>query len=204
MGAVRAARLTQQHDLIVGNAPTVLHQQGVYNTCVFSSFASALAFAGATDAAKTIQHNAQKHQGTNSMNVYKNLCLTVRKTNVNYLEQHKLPPLFDWWTDLKHNMLVVGSLQGSDGSVHHAVTLFRGWIFDSNEATAIPLSKARLDFCTKTEEESRVSGGPSSTFVRFQHGLIFVDNTKVNKLTFMKMNLTKRQKQKKNKKHDMA
>jgi len=38
-------------------------------------------------------------------------------------------------------------LEGSDGGVNHAVTVVENFIFDSNNHTAIPLTRENLDFC---------------------------------------------------------
>jgi hypothetical protein len=59
--------------------------------------------------------------------------------------------------------------------------MFQGWIFDSNETNALPLTKQALDFCTQTDEEMMMTGCPSS-FSRFKHGTIYTDTTKLEKL----------------------
>jgi hypothetical protein len=182
VGAVREARLGGSPTLTVPGAPIVFHQQGTLDTCVFSSMASALYFSGQRQAASFVQNAAKGHAGANAKSLFSDLVRVVRQTEVRFLEIKALPPAFDWKNDLKPNMIVAGSLEGSDGSVHHAVTLFRGWIFDSNEKHAIPLGKEGLDFCTQTDEEVMVSGCGASTFCGFKHGMIFVDNTKKSKL----------------------
>jgi hypothetical protein len=143
---------------------------------------SALYFAGARQAASYAQNAAKGHAGATAKGLFSDLVRVVRQTEVRFLEIKALPPAFDWKNDLKPNMIVAGSLEGSDGSVHHAVTLFWGWIFDSNEKHAILLGKEGLDFCTQTDEEMMVSGCGSSTFCGFKHGTIFVDNTKKSRL----------------------
>jgi hypothetical protein len=45
-------------------------------------------------------------------------------------------------------MFVVGVIQDSTKSCQDATTIFRNWIYDSNEPFALPLSKDSLDCCT--------------------------------------------------------
>jgi hypothetical protein len=78
-------------------------------------------------------------------------------------------------------MILVGSLVASDGSVNHAITITRGWIFDSNEHKAFPLTKEALDVCTQSEEEATLAGD-RSTFSHFGHGKIYEDKTKNQRL----------------------
>ena len=46
--------------------------------------------------------------------------------------------------DIRDDMIVVGVIKDSEGSCQHAVTIFRKWIFDSNEEIAFPLCKKSL------------------------------------------------------------
>jgi hypothetical protein len=201
VGAVREARLSSSPTLTVAGAPIVFHQQGTLDTCVFSSMASALYFAGAKQAASFVQNAGKAHSGANAQGLFTELIRVIDKTHVGFLEKHKLPPAFDWKNDLKSNMIFVGSLEGSDGSVHHAVTLFRGWIFDSNEKHAMPLCKEGLDFCTQTNEEMIESGCGSSTFCGFKHGLLFVDTTKKQKLQVIESMKPPKKKRKHHRRH---
>jgi hypothetical protein len=146
VGAVREPRRLTLPSLCVPSAPPVFYQQGMYDTCVFSSMASALYFAGAKVAANFIQNKAKGTAGCNVQNMFHKLVMMVRETDLKFLSTTSLPPTFDWEHDLHDNMIVVASLAGSDGSVHHAITMFRGWIFDSNETHALPLNKQALHF----------------------------------------------------------
>ena len=59
---------------------------------------------------------------------------------------------FNWETDLLSNDVVIGVLRASDGNCSHAVTIYGGgFVFDANEAVALPLCKEALDYCTSTE-----------------------------------------------------
>jgi hypothetical protein len=81
-------------------------------------------------------------------------------------------------------MVLVGSLVASDGSVNHAITITRGWVFHSNEHMAFLLTKEALDVCTQSEEEATLAGG-RSTFSHFGHGKIYEDKTKNQRLAAM-------------------
>ena len=68
-------------------------------------------------------------------------------------------------------MFVVGVLKDSDNSEQHAVTIFRNWIFDSNEPFAMTLNKTNLDVCTWDVRDGNVIH--DSSFVSFCGGWIF-------------------------------
>ena len=60
--------------------------------------------------------------------------------------------------NLTQNQLLVGSLYASDGSCNHVITVFNRLVFDSNEATSLPLASARHTElpCQHQTESSRV------------------------------------------------
>jgi hypothetical protein len=68
-------------------------------------------------------------------------------------------------------MFVVGRIKDSTGACQHAVTIFRNWIYDSNEPFALPLSKESLDCCTWDIKDGVTVA--QSSFVCFSDGLIF-------------------------------
>jgi hypothetical protein len=170
--------------LCVPGAPVVFYQEGIHDTCVFSSMAAALYFAGAKKAANKIQNAAPGMVGCNVQSMFHSLVRKIRTTEVKFLLVSKLYPSFDWKNDLKDNMILVGSLEGSNGSVHHVVTLICGWLFDSNETQALPLTKQALDFCTQAEEEMTMTGC-ASTFCRFRHGTIYTNTMAKQKLKYI-------------------
>ena len=55
-------------------------------------------------------------------------------------------------SDLKKEKVYSASLQSTDGGVDHAVTIFNGWIFDSNFPQALPVDKKSFDLCCSTDE----------------------------------------------------
>jgi hypothetical protein len=129
-----------------------------------------------------VQNKAKGTAGCNMQGMFHRLQEQVFQTELKFLSQRPLlPPMFDWKKELKDNMIMVALLEGSDGPVHHAVTMFQGWILDSNETHALPLTKQALDFCTQTDKEMMMTGCPSS-FSCFKHGTIYTDTTKLEKL----------------------
>ena len=52
---------------------------------------------------------------------------------------------------LSEKQFLVGSLYASDGSCNHAITVFNGLVFDSNEATCLPLLQETMDYLVSTK-----------------------------------------------------
>ena len=177
VGAVRMPRLSYFPTLARNDAPQVRYSQGPHDTCIYSSFASALHYLGAKHAAHHISTTAVGDAGSDPVTVLQRLSKRIDKTNVRFLKPSKLPKTFVLTSEMEDNMMLVGSLVASDGSVNHAVTITQGWIFDSNEQFALPLTKEALDVCTQSEDEATASGS-KSTFSHFGHGNIFRDSTK--------------------------
>jgi hypothetical protein len=50
------------------------------------------------------------------------------------------------------NCLILASIRGTDGKEDHCVTIYNGWIFDSNFNNALTLTKQSLDLCCSTME----------------------------------------------------
>jgi hypothetical protein len=71
-------------------------------------------------------------------------------------------------------MFVVGVMMDSTGSCQHAVTIFRNWIYDSNEPFPLPFSKENLDCCTWTVKDGTIQ--EASLFVSFLKEWIFQEN----------------------------
>ena len=68
-------------------------------------------------------------------------------------------------------MFVVGVIKDSTNSCQHAVTIFRNWIYDSNEPFALPLTQESLDCCTWDVQDGVIR--EQSSFVSFSDGWIF-------------------------------
>jgi hypothetical protein len=71
-------------------------------------------------------------------------------------------------------MFVIGVIKDSTGSCQHAVTIFRNWVYDSNEPYALPLRKESLDICTWSMKDGAIQ--EDSTFVCFVKGWIFQEH----------------------------
>jgi hypothetical protein len=181
VGACRIPRLSYFPNLFREGAPQVRFPQGNHDTCIYSSFASALHFLGATAAANQIQNAAITDSGSDPATVLGSLAKRVIQTELRFLQQRRIPKTFNFISDLDESMILIGSLVASDGSVNHAITITRGWVFDSNEYYAFPLTKEALDVCTQSEEEATLSGS-KSTFSHFGHGKIYEDKTKCQRL----------------------
>jgi hypothetical protein len=99
----------------------------------------------------------------------------VRK-HAPWLDCRRITPTFDWMKDIGDDMIVVGVMKDSEGSCQHAVTIFRKWIFDSNEEIAFPLCKESLDCCTWEINNDERNG--TCSFVKFIDGWIFCEQEK--------------------------
>jgi hypothetical protein len=90
---------------------------------------------------------------------------------INWLQAKRLKKSFNWEKDMNYYMLVVGVIKDSTNCCQHAVTIFRNWIYDSNEPFALPLSKQSLDCCTWDIKDGAIDH--ASLFVSFTNGVIF-------------------------------
>jgi hypothetical protein len=163
------------------NAPTVNFEQGVNHTCVLSSLASAFHHTGIPElvrAAKMLHDQTKKvSKGTKGDLL---VAKQIVEENILWLQPKRIPKDFDWENDISDYMFVLGVIQDSTYCCQHAVTLFRNWIFDSNEPYALPLSRESLDCCTWEVKDGIVDD--SSSFVRFCDGWIFEEQeTKTKK-----------------------
>jgi hypothetical protein len=158
--------------LKVPGAPEVRFMQGEKDTCVFSSFASALHSAGIPKLrvlANKIHKVAEEHIGIFGV------LASLKQVVHNYergLQPIKMKKNFHWNSYLADNEFFVGVIRDSSGSVQHAVSIYRRWIFDSNEPYALPLTKQNLDYCTwGVDPNGDVK--EFSTFVKFERGITF-------------------------------
>ena len=95
----------------------------------------------------------------------------IVQEHVTWLQPKKLWKSFNWETDMMRNMFVLAVLEDSQGSQQHAVTLFRDWIFNSNEPYALRLNKQNLDMCTWDVMDGTIVD--DSLFVSFCGGWVF-------------------------------
>jgi hypothetical protein len=174
VGSCRSSLMTVLPQLRCENAPPVHFMQGEIDSCVFSSLASAFHSTGLHDLVKVsiILQDRSQHQAGGVF------CLQAAKDlvtkNVKWLQPKQLTKAFDWENDMNNYMFVLGVIQDTTNTCQHAVTIFRNWIFDSNEPFALPLSQESLDCCTWDMKDGEIHD--HSSFVRFSHGWIFKEH----------------------------
>lgn len=140
-----------------GAGVVVQCQQGQLNTCVFSSFASALCGIGMSGIGILVE-KAGKSNVDNPTALRELACFMCAHF---WLQPIKIKNAngFDLLNaDLKEKLAVV-VLKASDGSTNHAVTVHDSMIFDSNEPTALPLCRENLDFlCSSSTQLAKCTG----------------------------------------------
>jgi hypothetical protein len=174
VGTCRSSVIALWPELRSEKAPPVKFKQGKIDSCVFSSLASAFIQTNIPDLVRVANFLIYKLNryvgGTQFLDTAKDIVTE----NVKWLQPKRLPQDFNWEEDLKENMFVVGVIRDSTNSCQHAVTIFRNWIYDSNEPFALPLSKESLDCCTWDIKEGMIH--EPSLFVNFSDGWIFTEN----------------------------
>ena len=144
VGAVRKSTLENFRRLQVENAPAVKYFQGSRDLCVFFSVASVLHYIGFEEEAKMLARlGEEKEGGTEQL---AELNSFISKTLPKWVQVKKINRGFDW-TDMDDVSFAVIVLETTSGARNHAVSIFRGMIFDSNEHEAILLSKEGLNCC---------------------------------------------------------
>ena len=165
--------------------PPVKFRQYDRKTCVCSSFASALWAVGFQELALEINTlGIETEQDPNvlvkvatwvSQNRNRSHCLQPRK-----IKQSSSPAFSLMDADLTNSLALV-VLSASDGSRSHAITVHDGYIFDGNEATALPLSIEALNYVCSTRERK-------ASFTGVVAGYLFVQQGKKNRLAALKRN----------------
>jgi hypothetical protein len=92
VGAVCKLRQLTCPALCVIGAPVVFYQQGMYDTCFFSSMAFAVYFADAKRVASYIQNATKGKTGCNVQRMFHALLGHIRQTELRYIQVTKLPP----------------------------------------------------------------------------------------------------------------
>jgi hypothetical protein len=174
VGSCRSSVMALFPKLRCKDAPPVTFMQGTMDRCVFSSLASAFHNTNIPDlvmVANILQDKSNRLLGgTKCLHAAK--CIV--EENAKWLQPKRLPKMFDWENDINNYMFVVGVIQDSTNSCQHAITIYRNWIYDSNEPYALPLSKESLDCCTWEIKDGVIH--QASLFVRFCDGWIFQEN----------------------------
>jgi hypothetical protein len=174
VGSCRSSAMSIFPELRHEKAPKVHYMQGDVASCVFSSLASAFHQTEIPDlvmAAKHLQDKAKVFAGSTEC---LNASMQIVREHVKWLQPKRIKKNFQWEKDLSKHMFLLGVMKDSTGSCQHAVTIFREWIYDSNEPFALPLSKKSLDICTWSFKDGKVED--DSKFVCFVNGWIFQEN----------------------------
>ena len=130
----------------VRGAPTVAHQQGRMDSCVFSSAASALASVGETTAAlAVVEHIPESIKDGDPMSLLHDVLKSNKVKTVEVVRRYNRGR-FDPLNEESPYPTTV-QLLGEDGGTGHAVTIVGPWIFDATLPHALPLSRASLDEC---------------------------------------------------------
>jgi hypothetical protein len=174
VGSSRKSLMSLFPALKCKTAPQVKYRQGDNDACVFCSLASAFYCTKiptlVTAANVLVMKSNIFGGGVQSLLKAKQIV----EENARWLQPKKLTNNFNWEEDITRNMFVVGVLKDSGNSQQHAVTIFRNWIFDSNEPFALPLTKKNLDICTWEVKDDNVI--KDSLFVSFCGGWIFYEH----------------------------
>jgi hypothetical protein len=145
--------------------------QGDIDTCVFSSLASAFHHTAIPDLVRVAHILQRRSSSLSGSSKCLHTAMQIVAEHVTWLQPRRLPKCFSWENDINNYMFVVGLIEDSKNCSQHAVTIFRNWIYDSNEPLALPLSKESLDGCTWDIKDGHIDD--ASLFVRFRDGWIF-------------------------------
>ena len=174
VGSCRSSVMTLFPKLRCEKAPPVKFMQGQIDRCVFSSLASAFDHTAIPDLVRVAGILQDKSNRLSGGGRCVHMDMHIVTENVKWLQPKRLPKTFNWENDINDYMFVVGVIQDSTNSCQHAVTIFRNWIYDSNEPFALPLSKESLDCCTWDIKDGVIDD--ASLFVRFSDGWIFKEH----------------------------
>ncbi len=124
------------------DAPVVQYPQGNNDYCVSHSLASCWHHYQADR--KHLGHNISQLQAhvQDLDHFKKKLKCLLKDHEIVDIKENEFDPLKEH-TDYP----VLCVIRGDDGSVNHAVTFLRGWLYDANLALAQPVSQSILDWC---------------------------------------------------------
>ena len=141
-----------------------VHQQGEEDTCVFSSFACALHHSGRVREAQRVQDSVTKQMvigkaDTEIGNLQEHVLNNIKELRVWRLrgdEKTQFAMNLDAFDKSAIYSVIINAM---DGHQSHCVAIYDGWIFDSNEKSALPLCQASLDFiCCEGERKAEFEG----------------------------------------------
>ena len=173
IGSCKSSLMKMYPELKCEKAPVIRYRQKG-NSCVMSSLASAFHSTGIEElkAIAHILHTTTK-EVAGRMGAMSE-AMNIVKQKAAWLQPKKLKPTFDCLKDMNNYMFVLCVLRDSANSCQHAVTIFRKWVFDSNEPYALPLCKRSLDLCTWDVRDGVVN--EESSFIAVKMGWIFSED----------------------------
>jgi hypothetical protein len=143
VGSCRSSAMEMIPSLRCADAPPVHYMQGDIDRCVFSSLASAFHQTGITDLVRVSSILQDKSNSLSGGTECINDAMRIVEKNVKWLQPRKMPKNFEWKNDINNYMFVVGVIKDSTGSCQHAVTIFRNWVYNSNEPICFSSQKRK-------------------------------------------------------------
>ena len=133
----------------------VHYKQGAAQTCLFRSLASAFHHLGRKDTGSALASMAKKFC---SLPAEEQLLAAIKivKTHervykkIDYWRKEAVIAKHDFFGQPNDNPKLF-VLRGADGGVHHAISVVRKIVFDSNLSQCLTLSKASFDWCCNCE-----------------------------------------------------
>jgi hypothetical protein len=135
--------------------PRLRYLQETKNTCLFSSFASALYYLGLKESAEYMAAQRDKYasDAKDGFDNWKVIGEVFRKTCPWLRPRHLHCKYFNVLTDISEYPTVL-NLESTDGNMEHAVTVVGKFIFDSNCMRALPLTMESLHYCCSTDNKA--------------------------------------------------
>ena len=138
--------------------PIIFQQRNGEDSCLMSSFASALHYVGTTDSNKQVLKEMahaihdKRHELMNQTDTWKRFHKTLQEIHP-YLAYRKIKRNKSQWNILQNekDRIVCVLLNGEDGKKDHSITLVGDLLFDSNFEYAVKLCKQTLDLCCSTD-----------------------------------------------------
>ena len=131
------------------------YNQGKFETCVFTAFASALHYGGLVEPAEEVYRlgiSTFLDVGKPIQSLNWHVCNKMKlKFDVRRMKSYQLKLEYLQTVSKRDgtakNRIFLCVLESTDGCRDHAVSILNGLIFDGNEDNAMPLLKENLDFC---------------------------------------------------------
>ena len=179
VGDSKPSHLQEWPNLLVDGLPENHYRQPEgMNLCLPNALASVLHVLGFQTSAAEISFYGATHIGAGATDTLDLVYEKAKACLPNWVQitRIKNPQGFDWEKNLEDRTIMLAVLTTSDGHRSHGVAIHGGLIYDANEATAIPLCKEGLDYCSSTQTKR-------CEFVEFHKGLLFQYNgTDIKKL----------------------